>query len=83
MCSNGERSPMLDWVTKENVNLEDRDGATLSGGDEPPVAGLGTLLRHLLRHLHSDAVAVLPSAEDDAVRSTTGSAASASFMDKE
>lgn len=30
-----------------------------SDGSEPPVAGLGTLLRHLLRHLHSDAVAVL------------------------
>jgi hypothetical protein len=39
--------------------LSGGDGATLSGGDEPPVAGLGTLLRHLLRHLHSDAVAVL------------------------
>lgn len=39
--------------------LSGGDGATPSGGSEPPVAGLGTLLRHLLRHLHSDAVAVL------------------------
>lgn len=38
--------------------LSGGDGATPSGS-EPPVAGLGTLLRHLLRHLHSDAVAVL------------------------
>ena len=38
-------------------------GALLLGGDAdgptPPAAGMGELLRHLLRHLHSDAVAVL------------------------
>ena len=46
------------WCRCAGGLLLSGDGATPSGS-EPPVAGVGTLLRHLLRHLHSDAVAVL------------------------
>ena len=45
------------WCRCAGGLLLSDDGATPSGSEPPP--GVGTLLRHLLRHLHSDAVAVL------------------------